>query len=95
MADSNNIPHIVLVAENGDQTTGEAARAASSIAGDLIGAYLGTTYHLGMGQAGPSLRIGEPVGSGPGTVGGCGRDVRRIHHGVEPAQQSDDLRGPK
>jgi len=75
MADNEHIPHIVLVAENGDQTTGEAARAASSIAGDLIEAYLGTTYQLGMGGAGPSLRIGEPVGSGPGTVGGLLADA--------------------
>ena len=95
MADSNHIPHIVLVAENGDQTTGEAARAASSIAGDLIEAYLGTTYQLGPDGAGPAMRIGESVRSGPGTVGGCGRDVRRIHYGVEPAQQSEHLRGPK
>lgn len=75
MADNEHIPHIVLVAENGDQTTGEAARAASSIAGDLIEAYLGTTYQLGMGGAGPSLRIGKPVGSGPGTVGGLLADA--------------------
>ena len=75
MADSNNIPHIVLVAENGDQTTGEAARAASSIAGDLIEAYLGTTYQLGPDGAGPGMRIGEPFGSGPGTVGGLLADA--------------------
>ena len=75
MAENEHIPHIVLVAENGDRTTGEAARAASSIAGDLIEAYLGTTYQLGMGGAGPSLRIGEPVGIGPGTVGGLLADA--------------------
>jgi hypothetical protein len=54
---------------------GEVGCAASSIAGDLIEAYLGTTYQLGMGGAGPSLRIGEPVGSGPGTVGGLLADA--------------------
>ena len=69
MSDNEYIPHIVLVAENGDQTTGEVGCAASSIAGDVIEAYPGTTYQLGMGGAGPSLRIGESVGSGPGTVG--------------------------
>ena len=75
MADNEHNPHVVLVTENGDLTTGEAARAASSTAGDLIEAYLGTTYQLGMGQAGPSLRIGEPVGTGPGTVGGMMADA--------------------
>ena len=77
MADSNHIPHIVLVAKKGDQTTGETARAASSIPGDLVEAYLGTTYQMGMGGTGPSLRIGEPVGSGPGTVGGLLADCWR------------------
>ncbi len=75
MADNKHIPHIVLVTENGDLTTGEAARTASSIPGDLIEAYLGTTYQLGMGHAGPSLRIGETVGTGPGTVGGLLADA--------------------
>ncbi len=75
MADNEHILHIVLVTESGDQTTGKAARAASSIPGDLIEAYLGTTYQLGMGHAGPSLRIGEPVGTGPGTVGGLLADA--------------------
>ena len=75
MADNEHILHIVLVTESGDQTTGKAAREASSIPGDLIEAYLGTTYQLGMGRAGPSLRIGEPVGTGPGTVGGLLADA--------------------
>ena len=44
MADNKHSSHIVLVKENGAQSTGEVARAASSISGDLIEAYLGTTY---------------------------------------------------
>jgi hypothetical protein len=44
MADDEHSSHIVLVTESGAQFTGEAARAASSIPGDLIEAYLGTTY---------------------------------------------------
>ena len=44
MADNKHSSHIVLVAKNGAQSTGEVARAASSIPGDLIEAYLGTTY---------------------------------------------------
>ena len=75
MADNKHSSHIVLVKENGAQSTGEVARAASSISGDLIEAYLGTTYQLGMGGAGPRLRIGQPVGSGPGTVGGLLADT--------------------
>ncbi|MSQ44369.1 MAG: DUF3293 domain-containing protein [Chloroflexi bacterium] len=67
--------HIVHVTDDGNRTTGNTARAASSIPDGLIDAYLSTTYQLGLGGAGPSLRIGEPVGTGPGTVGGMMADA--------------------
>ncbi len=66
---------IVHVTDDGTRAVGKAGRTASSVPDALIEAYLGTTYQLGMGQAGPSLRIGEPVGTGPGTVGGMMADA--------------------
>ncbi len=67
--------HVVHVTDDGLRTTGKDARAASSIPSGLIDAYLSTTYELGLGGAGPRLRIGEPVGTGPGTVGGMMADA--------------------
>lgn len=66
---------IVHVTYKDIRTTGKDARATSSTPSHLIEAHLGTNYQLGLGGAGPSLRIGEPVGTGPGTVGGMMADA--------------------
>lgn len=68
--------HIVHVSDDGTRVTGTGARAVSSIPDDLIDAYLGTTYQLGLGGTGPTMRIGELVGTGPGTVGRMMADAR-------------------
>ena len=66
--------HVVFIPISGIRLTGRAARDASQIGhgdggGSLIDAYLDTRYQVDGADVSHALRIGKPIGNGPGSVG--------------------------